>query len=235
MQPKLVVIEKTTKNSLIDYNNPNQLNSVMKCVITSDVVNSTKISAGKRDLLLSVLQRIENDLQTISVIDIEVYRGDSFQVLVEDAAKGMLCAILIRAGLMCFAPEEEKWDARLSLGIGDVQYENRRVTMSDGDAFRLSGRTFDEIGKRRLVVTTISDDINEELTLSCAFADDIISGWSKKQAQLMYQVLLNGTPRKELADLHSTSVQNIGKKLRAAKENLVVLFLKRFELLIKKI
>ena len=235
MQPKLVVIEKTTKNSLIDYNNPNQLNSVMKCVITSDVVNSTKISAEKRDILLSVLQRIENDLQTICVTNIEVYRGDSFQVLVEDASKGMLCAILIRAGLMCFAPEEDKWDARLSLGIGDVQYENRRVTMSDGEAFRLSGRTFEEIGKRRLVVTTISEDINEELTLSCAFADDIISGWSKKQAQLMYQVLLKGTPRKELADLHSTSVQNIGKKLRAAKENLVVLFLRRFELLIKKI
>ena len=235
MQPKLVVIEKTTKNSLIDYNNPNQLNSVMKCVITSDVVNSTKISAEKRDILLSVLQRIENDLQTICVTNIEVYRGDSFQVLVEDASKGMLCAILIRAGLMCFAPEEDKWDARLSLGIGDVQYENRRVTMSDGEAFRLSGRTFEEIGKRRLVVTTISEDINEELTLSCAFADDIISGWSKKQAQLMYQVLLKGTPRKELADLHSTSVQNIGKKLRAAKENLIVLFLRRFELLIKKI
>lgn len=235
MQPKLVVIEKTTKNSLIDYNNPNQLNSVMKCVITSDVVNSTKISAEKRDILLSVLQRIENDLQTICVTNIEVYRGDSFQVLVEDASKGMLCAILIRAGLMCFAPEEDKWDARLSLGIGDVQYENRRVTMSDGEAFRLSGRTFEEIGKRRLVVTTISEDINEELTLSCAFADDIISGWSKKQAQLMYQVLLKGTPRKELADLHSTSVQNIGKKLRAAKENLVVLFLRRFELLIKKL
>ena len=114
----------------------------MKGVITADIINSTKIDITHRDLLLKTLQHITDDLKRKFTLQIEIYRGDSFQVLIDDAIHGMLCAVLIRAGLMYLAPEKEKWDARLSLGIGNVQYENKHITMSDGDAFRLSGRNF---------------------------------------------------------------------------------------------
>ncbi|MCM1177500.1 MAG: hypothetical protein NC115_00140 [Bacteroidales bacterium] len=206
----------------------------MKCVITADIVDSTKICSDMRKTLLDVLEQISIDVNEISSSHIEVYRGDSFQLLVNDAEKGMLCAILIRAGLMCFAPDGEKWDARVSLGLGDVLYENERVTMSDGEAFRLSGRNLEVIGKQRLAVAAPSNDFNEEFTLACAFADDIISGWSKKQAGLMYCVLMHGTSRMALAELYGTSVQNIGKTLRAAKENLILMFVRRFESLINR-
>ncbi|MCQ2167581.1 MAG: hypothetical protein MJY69_02785 [Bacteroidales bacterium] len=206
----------------------------MICVITADIINSTKIGAESRDELVKILQRIEVSLQKISQVRIEMYRGDSFQVLIPDAGKGMVCALLIRAGLMAFAPEGEMWDARLSLGIGSVSYENDRITMSDGEAYRLSGRSFDGIGKKRLSVATPSEMINQELALSCAFADDIICGWSKKQADLIFKVLLDNLSRKEIATMNGTSVQNIGKTLRKAKEYLVIMFLDRYETLINQ-
>ncbi|MCD8207480.1 MAG: SatD family protein [Bacteroidales bacterium] len=207
----------------------------MKCVITADVVNSTRINRDSREAFLDVLHRIENDLCRICAVHIEVYRGDSFQVLVEDAGNGMLCAILIRAGLMHLAPSTARWDARLSVGVGDVRYIDEQVSMSDGEAFWLSGRAFDEIGKKRLVARTNSEDINGELALTCAFADDVICGWTKKQAELMYKVLLDGIERKDLAEHCGATAQSVGKTLRAAKENLIVMFIERFGCLINKL
>ena len=199
----------------------------MKGVITADIVHSSQISAEKRKALLDTLKKVEKDLQKFCEIHIEVYRGDSFQVLVNEAGKVVLCAVLIRAML-----KSKSWDARMSIGIGDVSYLNEHVTQSDGEAFWLSGRNFDDIGKSRLRITTPEKGINEELVLTSAFADDIISNWSTKQAACIYQTLAGGLNRKELAEQTGTTVQNIGKTLRAAKESLIVAFIKRCEYLI---
>jgi hypothetical protein len=118
----------------------------MKGVITADIVHSSQISAEKRKVLLDTLKKVEKDLQKFCEIHIEVYRGDSFQVLVNEAGKVVLCAVLIRAML-----KSKSWDARMSIGIGDVSYLNEHVTQSDGEAFWLSGRNFDCIFRRNPV------------------------------------------------------------------------------------
>ena len=90
----------------------------MKGVITADIVHSSQISAEKRKVLLDTLKKVEKDLQKFCETHIEVYRGDSFQVLVNEAGKVVLCAVLIRAML-----KRMSWDARMSIGIGDVSYQ----------------------------------------------------------------------------------------------------------------
>ena len=89
-------------------------------------------------------------------------------MVVDNPAEALKVAILLRAGLMSKTPENYRkpWDARLSLGVGDISYQADKVVVSDGEAFQISGHEFDEIGKRRLIVKTRWDTINAELKVS---------------------------------------------------------------------
>jgi hypothetical protein len=92
----------------------------------------------------------------------------------------------------------------------------------------------DEIGKRRLAVRTRWEDVNDELKVSTAFADDIISGWSFSQAFVIYSALLYQIPQREIAHEINKSAQNVSKLLGAAKENLIRMYLERYAVLINK-
>lgn len=206
----------------------------MKGVITGDVVGSTKINDfGK-------LPKLINDLITeISLYctkcKVEISRGDSFQVLVEDPKQALLVAILIRAGFRKSSIDlgNKDLDVRLSVGIGEVSYMDEKIGQSNGEAFILSGHGFDNLTKtQRLSVQTFSESINPELKVETAFVDDIVSNWTHLHGEIMYQALLTDSTQCELAKKLGTSQQNICKRLRCAKEKLVRLYLNRFSSLI---
>ena len=142
----------------------------------------------------------------------------------------MKIAILLRAGLIHSTPDkdEKAWDARISLGIGNVEFLSDSIVTSDGEAFQYSGRQLDEMGKQCLAVKTPWDEANKELELSTAFLDDIIKGWSGKQAGMIYLSLRQDIPKKDVAELIGTSVQNVRNVLATAKENLVKKYLERY-------
>ena len=206
----------------------------MKGVITGDVVGSTKINDfGK-------LPKLINDLITeISLCctkcKVEISRGDSFQVLVEDPKQALLVTLLIRAGFRKSSIDlgNKDLDVRLSVGIGEVSYMDEKIGQSNGEAFILSGHGFDNLTKaQRLSVQTFSEFINSELKVETAFVDDIVSNWTHLHGEIMYQALLTDSTQCELAKKLGTSQQNICKRLRCAKEKLVRLYLNRFSSLI---
>ena len=202
----------------------------MKGIITGDIVDSSQIKPQYRGELLNCLSTMEKDLQCISPFKMEMFRGDSFQLLIEDPCAAMRIAILLRAGLIHHTVNKEDgiWDARISLGIGNVEFLSEKIVTSDGEAFQYSGRQLDIMGKQRLAVKTPWKDANEELELSTSFIDDIINGWSSKQAGLIYLTLRQDTPKKEVAQLIGTSVQNVRNVLSSAKEHLVRKYLDRY-------
>ena len=202
----------------------------MKGVITGDIVDSSQIKAQNRGHLLNCLNSMSEELQLISPFRMELFRGDSFQLLVEDASAAMKIAILLRAGLIHSTPDkdEKAWDARISLGIGNVEFLSDSIVTSDGEAFQYSGRQLDEMGKQCLAVKTPWDEANKEMELSTAFLDDIIKGWSGKQAGMIYLSLRQDIPKKDVAELIGTSVQNVRNVLATAKENLVKKYLERY-------
>ena len=202
----------------------------MKGVITGDIVDSSQIKAQNRGHLLNCLNSMSEELQLISPFRMELFRGDSFQLLVEDASAAMKIAILLRAGLIHSTPDkdEKAWDARISLGIGNVEFLSDSIVTSDGEAFQYSGRQLDEMGKQCLAVKTPWEEANKELELSTAFLDDIIKDWSGKQAGMIYLSLRQDIPKKDVAELIGTSVQNVRNVLATAKENLVKKYLERY-------
>lgn len=206
----------------------------IKGIITGDIIKSSTIQPEKRTLLLDAIHMLTKELKTLSALQAELFRGDSFQIIVDNPIEALKIAVLLRAGLKSKTPKDIKkpWDARISLGVGSISYEADKVVVSDGEAFRLSGRELDEIGKRKLTVKTRWKDINAELKISTAFADDIISGWTFAQAQVVYLTLLYQYTQKDIAAQLDKTAQNISKLLGAAKEHLIRNYLERYSVLI---
>lgn len=209
----------------------------IKGVITGDIIESSAIQIKYRDFLLESVSKIANELSVIEPLKIEFFRGDSFQMVIDNPENAMKIAVLLRAGLKSHTPKECKkpWDARLSLGVGTVSYHATNIVVSDGEAFQYSGRELDEMGKRRLIVKTRWSDANEELQVSTAFADEVISSWSVSQSQATYQALLYDTSQKDIARKFKKSAQNISKLLSAAKVNLIQMYIDRYHNLISNL
>lgn len=209
----------------------------IKGVITGDIIESSAIQIEYRDLLVESIQRIANELMVIGSLKIEFFRGDSFQMVIDSPENAMKIAVLLRAGLKSETPKEFKkpWDARISLGVGTISYHANNIVLSDGEAFQYSGRELDEMGKRRLMVKTRWSEVNEELQVSTAFADEVITSWSVSQSQATYQVLLHNTPQKYIAQKFQKSAQNISKLLSAAKVNLIQTYIDRYHNLISNL
>ena len=206
----------------------------IKGVITGDVVNSTKIDIKWRKHLIDSIQLAAKESSILSPLKIEFFRGDSFQIVVDKPEEALKIAVLIRARLKSNTPSESKtiWDARIAIGVGEISYTSDKVIISDGEAFHFSGRELDEIGKRRLVIKTRWENINNELKVSTAFADEIITAWTVPQARIVYPALLYRESQKHIAAQYNKTAQNISKLLATAKENLVYIYLERYSVLI---
>lgn len=167
----------------------------------------------------------------------ELFRGDSFQIVVDSPEMSLKIASMMRAGLKSNTPKGSKteWDARISIGIGTIDYRGNSIVTSDGEAFKLSGRGLDTMEKNRLAVNTCWQDVNEELDAGLAFVDDLITGWSVNQANAVYLSVGRGLSQANIASAIAKSQQNVSKTLTSAKESLLVRFSDRFETIIKNI
>lgn len=211
----------------------------MKAVITADVVGSTQIKAEERGLLPKLIYDLAREIGTFCTeLQVEIYRGDSFQVMVEAPQKAPLVGLLFRAGLRksTLQVDGKQLDARMSIGVGTVSYVDDRVSLSDGEAFVLSGRGLDQLERnQRLSIHTSSESVNAELRVETAFVDDIASNWSTLQSEAIYKSLLTNASQSEMAVRANTSQQNMGKRLDYAKEKLVRMYLDRVSSLIQSL
>ena len=113
---------------------------MVKGVITGDLVNSTNIAAKWRQTVVDALHVCVEESIPQTPIKLEMYRGDSFQVVVDKPEYVLAIAIALRAKLKAETPDGQKlWDARLAVGVGEIFFESDNIVTSDGEASRLSG------------------------------------------------------------------------------------------------
>lgn len=79
-------------------------NMETKGVITGDIIGSSQIRPEFKVDLLTCLTTMKEELQCVSPFRMELYRGDSFQLLTENPATTAKIAILLRAGLVYHTP-----------------------------------------------------------------------------------------------------------------------------------
>ena len=204
----------------------------MKGIITADVVGSTQMDTEVRNALPEILNGIVDSMQGITPLHLEMYRGDSFQIVVDNYAKAPFVAVLIRIGLMrnsCMA-NMSKLDARVSVGIGNVSYIADTIGKSDGEAFVLSGRAFDHLGKKRLVMVTSNELVNGELAVYESILDELLSDGTCARSRTIFALLLNPELTMEkIGHLLGMSKQAVSQAYRATRVAIIDLVLKRIE------
>ncbi len=205
-------------------------------VITGDIVGSTLGDDSQRRAMLDVIESSVEEIQReLDVsLQLEFFRGDAFQILVKRPQKALLIAVLLRAALCGDTPKDNLyvWDARMAIGVGGVTYLTESMAKSTGDAFVYSGRTLDGMWNERLAIKTQWKTINDEFSVSTPFADDLISQWTRVQANVIFDYLLYDVTQGQIAREKGMSPQNVSKVLKAGRTELVINYIKRFEKLI---
>ena len=191
-------------------------------VLTGDIVKSREIAP--RSLLIEALKEALNIAKELHHAEYDLYRGDSFQMVVPSASAAALVAIIIRSKLKLHSTVTSKtWDGRISIGIGGITYRGEKITESDGPAFLLSGQGMDELSKknRRLIIKAPWDQADRSLSLVTRFADDIVSNWSRYSAETAFYSLVYNESQSVLAERLGKSQSTINERMATAKLDLI--------------
>jgi hypothetical protein len=169
-------------------------------VITGDIVRSSALSPAERRRLLKVIEAGSRSIRKILgagiPMDIDVFRGDSWQMLVTEPAQSLRAALMFRA-LLRWQMESHQFDTRLAIGIGTVDLPPRkRVSEGSGDAFRHSGTALDGLKKRRMCFSFPGSDCERPLDVVIHLLDEIAVHWTDKQAHAVIGAMQGWTQEK---------------------------------------
>lgn len=162
-------------------------------VLSGDIVRSTTNEKDRRIVILRLKSAFEaSDAylrgRNCRLYSSDIYRGDAFQCALTGPGWSFWAAIFIRTELLKLRREGVRADVRLGMGLGAVSSWNvRKISASDGEAFRLSGKALDALksGKdkyRRLrIISPWQDDIGLFSALG-ALSDAFMQRWTPEQA-----------------------------------------------------
>lgn len=229
-----------------------------KAIITGDIIASTRFPENKRILIIKDLHKVFKDLKkskTIDVIgDFEMYRGDGFQGGIAKPEHSLRVALIIKctlkqsvidnriSGKDIFTRNKIVFrhnnipDARIAIGIGATETIRNKISISDGDAFRMSGRLLDSMKNSGIMIVTGIDEIDKELDVYCSLLDILIDKWSPYQANYVFNKLWDpNITDSELADQMDISQPALSQRRKTAGWDAVNKTVERFENIIRNI
>ena len=207
-------------------------------VLSADCIDSTTWSIKERDLVMETLTR---ELKSIPDSKHEFYRGDSFQLVVQDASKSLHIAMILKTAVnkLLFVDDDSssiQADVRISIGIGEESIPRPLIAQSDGSAYQFSGRRLDTMkgDQRTLCVSSASEDFDAEFNASLLLFEEIAKRWSVASAEAIYYSL-NGYKETPLAKLLGIGQSSVNKRKKAAAWNSIEVLIKRFEQAVSKL
>ena len=183
----------------------------MIAVITGDVINS------KRNNPKTWLKALKKELEKAgkSPKTWDIYRGDSFQLLVNNPEDALLTAIKIKASLKSI----KNTNVRMSVGIGDITYNAPKITESNGTAFVHSGEKFELLKKEKQNLAIKSDwpAFDKDMNLFLKLALIAMDNWTTNAAEIVYTTLENpGKLQEELGRIVGIKQNAISNRLKRA-------------------
>jgi len=191
-------------------------------VITGDIIGSRKVENESYDNLLYTL---ETTLQLVASkfgkVKYDIYRGDSFQVIIPEIQSAIKIALLIRLALKS---EDKSFDARLSIGIGEYDLNRSYVKRSTGEAYILSGTGIDKLKNQNFVIYTNNPKFQARISLLTKFVDSTLTELTQKQSEVMYKYFTSASTEKAhdlIAESMGTTRENITQILNKGKYRLL--------------
>ncbi len=214
-------------------------------VITGDLVNSSQFSQSR---INAMIQRLNAKFDALKLqksgkgVVFTMFRGDSFQGIVEDPTEALRVSLQLKALINSFDDSGEVAgntlpiaDVRISIGIGDANYDPNAINVSNGEAFELSGRTLDTMktNQVKMALSTSEQNVNDEFKVHMKFLDRITDRWSMASAEVVYY-LLRQLKEQQIADKLNRSQAAINHRKKAAGWEEIQLLLNRYEQVIIK-
>lgn len=164
-------------------------------VIKGDIVGSRKVQ--NPELWMQPLKQLLERLGSFPQ-DWELIWGDSFQLQLSNASEALQTAVLLKS-LIKSLPEDidtntkDFLDVRMGIGIGELTYQADRISESNGPAFVLASKAFDNIqkGKSLMMMASSDERINQEINLYLRLAGKFMDNWSISSAELVHQHILH--------------------------------------------
>jgi len=187
-------------------------------VITGDIVDSRGMSINAREKLYLDLKKFLEELKKQKWIkEYELFRGDSFQCVIEKKEETLKVSLMIRGFIKSYITLEQKdiyarylgkgkmaskgyfpgkQDIRLAIGIGKVDFMTKNsLAHSDGEAFYLSGDALDRLKSMpyRMMLKTPDIKFNESIEPTILLLDAVLQKWTNNQAETVLFKLKNMT------------------------------------------
>jgi len=209
------------------------LSKSIHAVITGDIVNSTQLDPSTEKALMKELGRI------LKLYIFEFYRGDSFQVYIKKPAESLRVALICRTLAISLTAGEEDLslsDVRVSIGIGRVVLPIKMSGTAKGEAFLLSGRSFDELQRtpQRLAIVATHPMANIGMEVIAGYIDAIYKGMTGKQADAILG-LLQGETQQNVALRLNKSKSTVSQLVNAARWAEIDKLLQQYESLINQL
>ena len=179
-------------------------------VITGDIVNSQQSEESAE--WLSALKEYLSQYGD-SPKDWQVYRGDSFQLIVHQPEDAFRVALGLKAVIKRF----KELDVRMAIGVGALEHHADQVLQSNGEAFVNSGRKFDSLKKQTLAIKTPWQDFDKAINLFIKLALLTIDDWSETSAEVVAASLEHPqATQKEIAALLAIPQSRVSERLSRA-------------------
>ncbi|MBY0482523.1 MAG: hypothetical protein K2Q21_14295 [Chitinophagaceae bacterium] len=190
---------------------------MLHAVLTGDIVNSTKLEPKKEKKLMKLFYQI------LEPYKFEFYRGDSFQAYIREPKEALKIVLQCRTAAISVTGTEEATgsDVRISIGIGSIAAPIRKLATAKGEAFILSGRSFDVMSKDDSRLTIMVGGKNKQfldlgMELVANYIDSIYRGMTAKQAEVILELLVGNT-QQEAAKKLKKSKSTISQLVSSAK------------------
>jgi hypothetical protein len=180
-------------------------------VLTGDLVQSSRLSSGQLDQVRHIFDQTCEELMHFQPgllpAKIDFFRGDAWQLLLTNPLWALRAAIFLRASLLM----NNLADTRVVIGLGTTENINtKRISLSTGQAFTLSGRELDKLTQYFRMSIAIPQNVKilaSWLALIGQLCDILISHWTRRQAHVIRLALAPDNPtHAAIADRLSPSV-----------------------------
>ncbi|WP_313368379.1 hypothetical protein [Sphingobacterium mizutaii] len=140
-------------------------------ILTGDVVHSRSHDAKEW------LPRLERGIKK-HALTYDIFRGDSFQA--EVPIEACFQAIFYLKSEM---RQLEGMDIRIGIGVGQVDFIDKDIKKSSGEAFVLSGQSLDGLSKESLEFKSQWKDLDERMNLILTLCTRLTDQWTPNMAE----------------------------------------------------
>ena len=180
----------------------------MVAILTGDIIRSKKIAT---EIWLPILENCLSKFGKKTKFW-NIYRGDSFQL--ETNVENALVATL---SIIASIKQIPKIDVRISIGIGEKEYQGKSITTSNGTAFINSGECFEDLGKKKLGIKTSEINTTNQLQTELQLVRALTEKWTNNMCETIYCSLENPKLNQtEIAEILKKPQSQISRELKAA-------------------